>query len=71
MKSEPQATDPRTLDLAKLGGNHLVYVKPTWEDGRKLFAVHAADGTRIWLTESRDIAFASARQQGLEPAEVH
>ena len=71
MTTHPEARNVTSLDLAKLGNQHLVYVKPVQHEGRLLFSVHASDGTQLWLAESREIAFASARQQGLEPLEIH
>jgi hypothetical protein len=36
-----------------------------------VFAVHAADGSELGVTSSREVAYAAARQQGLEPLSVH
>jgi len=41
------------------------------EPGMQLFALHAADGTPIMLTDSRDAAIASAWSQELETVSVH
>ena len=71
MTTHPEARDITSLDLAKLGSQHVVYVKPVQHEGQLLFAVHASDGTQLWLAENREIALASARQQGLEPLELH
>jgi len=71
--------------LALLGGGKIVYVKsvrsedvpamfpqaPQLEPGMRLFALHAADGTPIMLTDSRDAALASAWSQELETVSVH
>jgi hypothetical protein len=73
--------------LAQLGDGHIAYVKPVRvEDFRKqfpqaempqldpgqvLFALHAADGTPIMLTDSREAAVANARSQELETVSVH
>ena len=37
----------------------------------KLFALHAADGTPIMLTDSREAAIANALSQELEMVSVH
>ena len=37
----------------------------------KLFALHAADGTPIMLTDSREAAIANAASQQLEMVSVH
>jgi hypothetical protein len=71
--------------LALLGGGHIAYVKqirsedvpglfpqaPKIAPGLKLFALHAADGTPIMLTDSREAAIANAWSQELEAVSVH
>jgi hypothetical protein len=73
--------------LAQLGDGHIAYVKavrfedfrkmfpqaemPELEAGRVLFALHAADGTPIMLTDSREAAVANAWSQELETVSVH
>ena len=39
--------------------------------GIKLFSLHAADGTPIMLTDTREAAIANAWSQELEPVSVH
>jgi hypothetical protein len=71
--------------LALLGGGKIAYVKPIRSEdvpamfpqapqlqpGMQLFALHAADGTPIMLTDSRDAAVASAWSHELETVSVH
>jgi len=71
--------------LAVLGGGKIAYVKtirsedvqamfpqaPELEPGIELFALHAADGTPIMLTDSREAAIANAWSQELETVSVH
>jgi len=71
--------------LAQLGDGEIAYVKtirsedvhtlfpqvPEIEPGLKLFALHAADGTPIMLTDSREAALANAWSQELEAVSVH
>jgi hypothetical protein len=71
--------------LAQLGDGEIAYVKtissedvralfpqvPEIEPGVKLFALHAADGTPIMLTDSREAAGANAASQQLEMVSVH
>lgn len=71
--------------LALLGGGKLAYVKPIrsedaaklfpqapdLEPGMELFALHAADGTPIMLTDSLETAVANAWSQELEMVSVH
>lgn len=71
--------------LASLGGGRIAYVKavrsedvktlfpqaPQIAPGLQLFALHAADGTPIMLTDSREAALANAWSQELETLSVH
>ena len=71
--------------LAVLGGGRIAYVKPVrsedvqkqypqapeLEPGTLLYALHAADGTPIMLTDTREAAIANAWSQELETVSVH
>ena len=71
--------------LALLGGGKIAYVKcvrsedvasmfpqaPQLQPGMQLFSLHAADGTPIMLTDSREAAIANAWSQELETVSVH
>lgn len=71
--------------LAHLGDGRLAYVKairpedvpalfpqaPEIAPGTQLFALHAADGTPIMLTDSREAAVANAWSHELETVSVH
>ena len=71
--------------LALLGGGKIAYVKairsedvaglfpqaPRIAPGTLLFALHAADGTPIMLTDSREAAIANAWSHELETVSVH
>jgi hypothetical protein len=71
--------------LASLGGGRIAYVRairsedvaslfpqaPTIAPGLKMFALHAADGTPIMLTDSREAAIANAWTHELETVSVH
>ena len=71
--------------LAGLGGGKIAYVKPIslddvkrlfpqapkLEPSTQLFALHAADGTPIVITDSRESAVANAWSHELEPVSVH
>jgi hypothetical protein len=71
--------------LAGLGGGKIAYVKainaedvkrlfpqaPELDPGTRLFALHAADGTPIVITDSRESAVANAWSHELEPVSVH
>ncbi|UTD26957.1 DUF1150 domain-containing protein [Bradyrhizobium sp. WD16] len=71
--------------LAAMGEGHIAYVKqirsedvphlfpqaPQLAPGLKLFTLHAADGTPIMLTDSREAAVANAWSNELEAVSVH
>jgi hypothetical protein len=71
--------------LAVLGDGKIAYVKPIspedvkrlfpqppqLEPGTQLFALHAANGTPIMITDSRESAVANAWSHELEPVSVH
>ena len=71
--------------LAELGDGEIAYVRtirsedahtlfpqvPDMQPGLKLFALYAADGTPIMLTDSREAAIANAWSQELETVSVH
>src|SRR5258705_7032691 len=71
--------------LQGLGGGKLAYVKtirsedvqkhfpqaPELAPGGLLYALHAADGTPIMLTDSREAAVANAWSNELETVSVH
>jgi hypothetical protein len=73
--------------LAHLGDGRIAYVKtirsedvralfpqaemPQIPPGQRLFALHAADGTPIMLTDSREAALANAWSHELETVSVH
>ena len=60
-----------TQDLMVLGLNQVAYIRPVVEDGENVFAVHAADGTRLGLMPTRDKAVSALLQHDLEPVAVH
>jgi hypothetical protein len=71
--------------LALLGGGKIAYVKairsedvsdmfpqaPTLAPGMQLFSLHAADGTPMLVTDSREAALANAWGQELVTVSVH
>jgi len=58
-------------DFAALGLDHLAFVKPVIVDGRRAFAIHAADGSELAVFDDRDSAFVAARRNDLEPVGVN
>lgn len=79
---EPLMTE---LELARLGGGHVAYIKVLSPDearemfpsieglptGIDLYALHAADGTPIALTDTRQAALSHAMDGELAVASVH
>jgi hypothetical protein len=71
--------------LARLGDGQIAYVKsirsedvpslfpqaPQIAAGLELFVLHAADGTPMMLTDTREAALANAWSQSLQPVSVH
>jgi len=71
-------------DFASLGGGHIAYVRTIRSEdaaemfpqahiapGLRLFTLHAADGTPIMLTDSREAAIANAMENELVMLSVH
>jgi hypothetical protein len=87
MNNTENTTQITAEALAHLGDGRIAYVKairsedvaalfpqvqvPKLDPGVKLFALHAADGTPIMLTDSREAAVANAWSQELETVSVH
>ncbi len=87
MNSTELKNDMSQEALAHLGDGRIAYVKtirfeevralfpraemPQIAPDQKLFALHAADGTPIMLTDSREAAVANAWSQELETVSVH
>ncbi len=83
--THPELTSLSQADLARLGAGELAYIKPMRSEevqrafpgakdlkpGMRLFALLAADGSPIMLTDSRDIAMNSAWEHELATVQVH
>jgi hypothetical protein len=81
-ESRPLLTNEQ---MASLGGGRVAYLKPIRSEdvsrlfpaapaiqpGLQLFALLAADGTPIIVTDSRDAAVANAMSQELEMVSLH
>lgn len=84
-KSTPDTITITPEALAGLGGGEIAYVRtirsedvqqmfpqaPEIAPGMTLFTLHAADGTPIMLTDSREAALANAMQHELVTVSVH
>jgi hypothetical protein len=58
-------------EFATLGMQAVAYIKRVSVNDTVAFAIHAADGTQLALLPDRDTAFASVRQNDIEPVSVH
>jgi hypothetical protein len=82
---DPKAPVFTSEALAALGGGRIAYVRalrsedvgtifpqaPNMAPGLQLFSLHAADGTPILLTDTREAALANAREHELVTLSVH
>ena len=74
MKSTQKETVLREIsrqDFLTLGTGHIAYIKPVQVMNRQAFALHAADGTALTLTDSNESAWALALQNDLDPVTLH
>ena len=58
-------------DFANLGLEDLAYVRTATDEGTITFMIHAADGTRLASSPDLALAFATVRQNDLDPLSVH
>ncbi len=58
-------------DFALWGMEDVAYIRFASVDGKKGWAIFAADGSAIGVAAERELAFAAARQNDLEPLSVH
>ena len=72
--SAPEALDIRRLSteqLSRLGVAQIAYVKRVRVDGNTAYAIHAADGTPMALTEDREVAIAAVHRHEMVATLVH
>lgn len=67
----PNTVYVREVGIAELKGSGVIPVDAPIAPTQKFFALHAADGRRVAVVDSRDMAFVAARQHELEPVSVH
>lgn len=82
---QPAALPMSEKDFAILSGSRLAYVRvarsedvaffcpeaPLLAPGREVFVLHAADGTPILVTDTRESAIISAENEQLEAVSLH
>lgn len=72
-------TDSAAIDLRHMSSREFVawgvqdvaYITKVSMDGGIAYAICAADGTRLGIAPSREVAFAAVKQHELEPVSVH
>lgn len=57
--------------FAILGMRDVAYVRDVQVEGKAAYAIHSADGRAVAVMADREIAFATVRQNDLEPVSVH
>jgi len=57
-------------DFAMWGVEDIAYIREVEVDGKTAWSIFSADGTSIGVAPERDLAFAAARQNDLEPMSV-
>lgn len=70
-KSEQTQTPVSAEVLANIGADQLVYVKPIEVAGEPMFGIYSALGAQVGTAPTREVAFALAVQNGVEPLSVH
>ena len=59
------------VELARLGMSQIAYVRPIRLNGNAGFAIHAADGTPMAVTDELSAAVAAIVQHDMIPVPVH
>lgn len=60
-----------TKDFLQFGMHHVAYVRPVKLHGEDVFAIHAADGTPLSVSETFDSAITMVKDNDLEAVTVH
>jgi hypothetical protein len=47
------------------------YIKPIDQEGKRVYAIHQADGQQVAVAETREMAFAFLGQQNVEGVDAH
>ena len=58
-------------DWTDFGVNDLAYMKQVTQEGEPRYVIHAANGTRLAVMDTREVAEAAIVQNELEPLSVH
>ncbi len=63
--------DTYAEELSEWNDSNVAFIKNDVYEGRQMWMIYTADGTRIAATDDRDFAFIMAKQNDLEPKSVH
>lgn len=65
-------TNPPTKEeFFRMGLEDTAYIKVIDVAGQRIHAIYAADGTPLAMVPERETAFATVRQNEMEPISVH
>ena len=71
MQTDPQTTQFQGDDSLHTWPAADAYVKPVEQEGKRVYAIHQADGQQVAVAETREMAFAFLAQQNVEGADAH
>ena len=67
-----KATPPMSVhDFTEWGVRRVAYIKKIEFEGKQAFAVYAANGHQLAVTENLDVAYGLLFQNDLDPVNVH
>lgn len=58
-------------ELCEWNDSKVAFIKRDMYEGKKMWLIYAADGTKIAATDDRDFAFIMAKQNDFIPQSVH
>lgn len=58
-------------DFRTFGLQQVAYIRPVVVENKKVYAIHAADGTALSVMHTHDTALIAVRHNDLEPVTVH
>ena len=67
----PELLPEVEAELCSWNDEDVAFIKSGVHDGKEMWLIYAADGTKIAATDYRDFAFVMAKQNDLCPKSVH
>lgn len=71
MSASRLSPSPSRGTFARYGIHDVAYMRTVLVEGRVAYAVHAADGTCLWLDADREQAGAALKNHGVQLVSVH